>query len=139
MAAKKEKKYVVAKGYSFTSGGYIYSEGEEIPEAAFPNKNVFADCVAKGKVVEASLEVANETSAASDEDKKAVLEVAKKELKKALAAEKEALEAAKEAAEKASKEDATEEDKAKAEELQRAAEDAVKAREEAETVVKNLE
>ena len=61
MAAKKEKKYVVAKGYSFTSGGYIYSEGEEIPEAAFPNKNVFADCVAKGKVVEASLEVALST------------------------------------------------------------------------------
>ena len=38
----KAKKYVVAKGYSFTSGGYIYSAGEVIPEGAFPNKNVLA-------------------------------------------------------------------------------------------------
>ena len=123
----KAKKYVVAKGYSFTSGGYIYSAGEDIPEGAFPNKNVLAKFLSAGKVVEAEAE------------KKAALEAAKAALGKAEKEEAAALEAAKIAAEKAALEKATDEEKIVAEELQTAAEKAVKAREEAEEAVKALE
>ncbi|MCQ2087877.1 MAG: hypothetical protein MJZ37_07475 [Bacilli bacterium] len=50
--AKKEKKYVVAKGYSFTSGGHIYVAGEEISEKIFADKKDFASCISKGSIKE---------------------------------------------------------------------------------------
>lgn len=48
MAAKK---YIVAKGYSFTAGGHIYVAGEEISENVFADKKVFAVCLSRGSIV----------------------------------------------------------------------------------------
>ena len=89
----KAKKYVVAKGYSFTSGGYIYSAGEVIPEGAFPNKNVLAKFLSAGKVVEAEADKKADDDKAEAE-KKAALEAAKAALEKAEKEEAAALEAA---------------------------------------------
>ena len=109
MAKKKDnavektsvKTFIVADGCSFTSGGYIYAAGEEIPEAAFPNKTVFAKYVAAGKIKETMTEVLNTV------DNDLVIIEAKQKLKVAEEVEAKALEAAKIAAEKAALENAT--------------------------------
>lgn len=44
-------KYVVASGYSFTSGGIIFAEGDEIPEEVFPDRTVFGKYVSQGKII----------------------------------------------------------------------------------------
>ena len=96
------KTFIVADGCSFTSNGYVYVAGDEIPEAAFPNKTVFAKYVAAGKIKETMTEVL-------DSDNELEITEAKQKLKVAEEVEAKALEAAKIAAEKAALENATDE------------------------------
>ena len=54
------KKYVVAEGFAFTSGGIILNEGDEITAENFGgNKDVFKTAIADKKIVESS-ELADE-------------------------------------------------------------------------------
>lgn len=49
------KKYVVAEGFAFTSGGIILNEGDEITAENFGgNEDVFKAAIADKKIVEAS-------------------------------------------------------------------------------------
>lgn len=49
------KKYVVAEGFAFTSGGIILNEGDEITAENFGgNEDVFKAAIADRKIVEAS-------------------------------------------------------------------------------------
>lgn len=61
MAAKK---YIVAKGYSFTAGGHIYVAGEEISEKVFADKKVFAVCLSKGSIIAVGEDVTEKTEEA---------------------------------------------------------------------------
>ncbi|WP_253678613.1 hypothetical protein [Treponema sp. OMZ 788] len=54
------KKYVVAEGFAFTSGGIILNEGDEITAENFGgNEDVFKTAIADKKIVESS-ELADE-------------------------------------------------------------------------------
>ena len=54
------KKYVVAEGFSFTSGGIILNEGDEITAENFGgNEDVFKAAIADKKIIESS-ELADE-------------------------------------------------------------------------------
>ena len=49
------KKYVVAEGFAFTSGGIILNEGDEITAENFGgNEDIFKAAIANKKIVEAS-------------------------------------------------------------------------------------
>ena len=75
MAAKK---YIVAKGYSFTAGGHIYVAGEEIGEEVFADKKVFAACLSKGSIIseekDSEVEKPAEESKPAEAEKPAVKE-----------------------------------------------------------------
>ncbi len=76
------KKYVVAEGFAFTSGGIILNEGDEITAENFGgNEDVFKTAIADKKIVEASeLADKKEDEGNKSSDKNPLEKLSKKKL-----------------------------------------------------------